>query len=251
MISFNAMKYRVPVLKRLIPSAKKLYCQLFWPDGVGTVQSNGAIFRLNYKNFVDRQIAFYGDYEDRQLAYLTREMATLGADTFLDIGANIGYYAIIIAKAGLAGEVIAFEPHPENAQRIAENADLNGLGDHVLIHQLAVAATTGELNFQPGPETSTGQSKVTNDGDIVVDSVSIDDFLSFTGRSLGIKIDVEGYELETLKGMARTLAENKCILQIEIYRDNIPLVTDFLADLSYVQTQIIDHDYFFSRSVSS
>jgi FkbM family methyltransferase len=249
MTSFNPMRYRVPVLKRLIPSAKKLYCRLFWRDGIGIVRSNNALFRLNYKNFIDRQIAFYGDYEDRQLAFLKTEIKRIHADTFIDIGANIGFFAIIIAKAGLAQNVVAFEPDKRNISRLIENVSLNALSDQIKIHQLAVSATGGELSFLPGPENSTGQSMISRDGDntIPVEAIAIDRFLPMTGQKLGIKIDVEGHELDVLKGMSRTLQDNNCVLQIEIYKSNLRLVTDFLLCFGYRQIQFINHDYFFRR----
>jgi FkbM family methyltransferase len=247
MINLNAMKYRIPVLKRLIPSARKFYCQIFWPGGFGMVRSHGARFRLNYLNFVDRQIAFYGDYEDRQLTYLTSELTRMKADTFIDIGANIGFYAVIIAKAGLIDNVIAFEPDERNIKRLRENILLNELEDTIQVHQFAAGSEAGELTFHPGPENSTGQSKIAADGEISVPVVAIDDFLSLHNSRIGVKIDVEGFELEVLTGMERTLRDNECLLQIEIYQDNIPLVTDFLAGIGYGQKHLIDHDYFFAR----
>lgn len=241
------MKFRVPILKRLIPSLKKQYCRLFWPGGFGTVRSNGALFRLNYKNFVDRQIAFYDDYEQRQLDYLMSELTRIDADTFLDIGANIGFYSIIIAKSDLTADIIAFEPDARNVERFNENAVLNDLADDLNLYPLLVSDRTGELDFQLGSDTSTGQSKVSESGGISVQSVSIDDFLSLKDKNLGIKIDVEGHELAVLKGMKRTLQDNNCLLQIEIFGDNLSQATELLSKLGYSQNDHFDHDYFFSR----
>ena len=243
------MRRRVPILKRLIPSVKKFYCRIFWKDGKGTVRSNGALFHLNYKNFVDRQIAFYGDYEDRQLAYLTGELSRIGADTFLDIGANIGFYAIILATNVSLEKIVAFEPDARNMASLTDNIALNDLADLIEVHQLAASSHDGALGFQPGPDNSTGQSKVVigEEGAESVNAVTIDDFLSLADRAIGIKIDVEGHELDVLEGMRRTLRENNCLLQIEVYGDNIPLVTQFLSENGYNLTRQLDHDHFFSR----
>lgn len=249
MIKFNAMRRKLPILKRLIPSAKKLFCRLFWRDGYGTVRSNGVLFRLNYKNFVDRQIAFYDDFEDHQMAYLTNGMKEIGADTFLDIGANIGFYSIILAKKDHIENIIAFEPDHRNVSSFEQNILLNGLTGRIILHQLAVSAQAGELRFQPGSDNSTGQSKVTDKdaGSVSVHAIAIDEFLNIADRSLGIKIDVEGHELDVIKGMMRTLKSNDCLLQIEIYGDNIPMVTDCLSEIGYFLKKRIDHDHFFSR----
>ena len=249
MINFNAMRHRLPVLKRLIPSAKKAYCRIFWKNGTGTVRSNGALFRLNYNNFVDRQIAFYGDYEDRQLAFLTSEMQRIKADIFFDIGANIGFYTVILVKSGVINKVVAFEPDARNVECLKTNASLNGLSDQIEVHQLAVSSQSGNVNFQPGPKNSTGQSKITDDAVDTIDipATTLDDFLTLAGRNIGVKIDVEGHELDVLKGMRRALQDNNCLLQIEVYRDNIPLVEDYLAVLGYTLKQQLDHDYFYGR----
>ena len=249
MIKFNAMRRRIPVLKRLIPSFKKLYCRIFWRDGMGTVRSHGALFRVNYKNFVERQIAFYDDFEEAQLAYLTSEIEKMGADTFLDIGANIGFYSVIIAHNRLVANVIAFEPDQRNIVGFNANVSLNDLTGCIQLQQCAVSANSGALNFQPGPDNSTGQSMIAADDapGISVPALSIDDFSDLSGRKIAMKIDVEGHELDVLRGMRRTLRENECLLQIEIYRENIPLVTALLSEIGYKLSQLIEHDHFFSR----
>lgn len=90
MPKFNPMKHRVPILKRLYPSLKKRLARVFWRDGYSVVRSNSALFLVNYRNFVDRQIAFYDDYEAEQVEFLMNAMRERGCDLFLDIGANIG-----------------------------------------------------------------------------------------------------------------------------------------------------------------
>lgn len=90
MIKFDPMKYRIPLLKRLIPSIKKRIAKLTWWDGWAIRRSNGAVFLLNYRNVVDRQIAFYGDFEADQRGYLFSHICDGGSDPFLDVGANIG-----------------------------------------------------------------------------------------------------------------------------------------------------------------
>ena len=243
------MKRRIPVLKRLIPSFKKLYCRIFWRDGMGTVRSHGALFRVNYKNFVERQIAFYDDFEDDQLAFLTSEIKKMGAETFLDIGANIGFYSVIIAQSRLVENIIAFEPDERNIAGFNANVSLNDLTGRIQLQQCAVSAQSGALNFKPGPDNSTGQSMITEDDahSIPVSAVSIDEFLDVSDHKIAMKIDVEGHELDVLKGMGRTLCENDCLLQIEIYRENIPLVTELLSQFGYKLSHLIEHDHFFSR----
>ena len=99
MPGFTETILKLPILKRLYPSLRKRWAEIFWKDGFAVVRSNGALFLVNHRNFVDRQIAFYGDYEAEQTAYLTTAMGEHGCDLFLDIGANIGLYSIRAAMA--------------------------------------------------------------------------------------------------------------------------------------------------------
>jgi FkbM family methyltransferase len=69
---------------------------------------------------------------------------TCGAETVLDIGANIGYLTVLMAhKVGPAGRVIAFEPVPSVYARLCENLELNDL-HHVQAERLAVADGEGQ-----------------------------------------------------------------------------------------------------------
>ena len=63
------MRHRIPLLKRAIPSIKKRIAKATWQSGYAIRESNGALFLLNYRNFVDKQIAFYDDFEAEQRSY--------------------------------------------------------------------------------------------------------------------------------------------------------------------------------------
>jgi hypothetical protein len=80
----------------------------------------------------------------------------------------------------------------------------------------------------PGPERDIGLSQivatgVARDGYEVdgyeVDVVRFDDLVALTGRTLAIKIDVERYERKVLAGMARTLRDNRGMVQIEVLEE--------------------------------
>ena len=74
-----------------------------------------------------------------------------------------------------------------------------------------------------------------------------DDILNFKKVRLGIKIDVEGYELEVLRGMINILKNNRCIIQIEIFNKNYPKVYNFLSSINYRLIAKVDKrsNYFF------
>ncbi len=160
MIKFDPMKHRIPLLKRLIPSVKKRIARLTWWDGWAIRRLNGAVFLLNYRNVVDRQIAFYGDFEADQRRYLFSHIGDSGCDLFLDVGANMGLYSILAARGSLAGRIVAFEPDERARVQMAANLLMNGLLSKVEIVAKAVSKETGSIEFLLSPNTVTGQSKV-------------------------------------------------------------------------------------------
>ena len=60
-----------------------------------------------------------------------------------------------------------------------------------------------------------------------------DQYLKLNHEKICIKIDVEGHELNVLKGINKTLINNKCILQIEIFKKNFKLINNYLLSLGY------------------
>src|SRR5437667_10987689 len=131
MPKFNPMRRRIPVLKRLIPSIRKWVARMTWTDGFGVVRSRAARFLVNYRNYVDRQIAFYDDYESEQIAYLLEAIRHYGCTTFVDIGANIGFYSVHVAGETSVSRLSAFEPDPRNVDQLRANLFLNGLSTRV------------------------------------------------------------------------------------------------------------------------
>jgi FkbM family methyltransferase len=134
-------------------------------------------------------------------------------DFVVDCGANMGFTTIFFAHfVGPGGKVFAFEPYAPNAADIRQNILLNNL-TNVEIRQVAagsrartaclIAASNGTLVAEDLP------------GVISVDEVRLDDALAGAQPTL-IKIDVEGYELEVLKGAMRIL-EMRPKLDIEVH----------------------------------
>jgi FkbM family methyltransferase len=133
-------------------------------------------------------------------------------DVFFDIGANIGFFSMIAARrVGEGGRVYAFEPVGRNAAAIKRNAELNNLGvievfteavgshshrgELLLAHHIGGAALS---SVGPPPDLS---------GATAIDVVALDDAISRRGLRAPslVKIDVEGAEIDVLRGMPETL----------------------------------------------
>jgi FkbM family methyltransferase len=130
-------------------------------------------------------------------------------DVVLDIGANLGAYSLLLAQwVGPAGRVYAFEPAPETRRGLERHVRLNHCSDRVSISAEAMSASRGFGQFRASGLQ--GDNRLVNSGvagSIPVRTTSIDEFCSvhYLAPSL-IKIDVEGAELDVLKGASRTIA---------------------------------------------
>jgi len=167
-------------------------------------------------------------------------------DIFYDIGANIGITCLPIAIAGEAQQptIFAFEPHPETAQRLKENIALNDVS--IEVYQLAMGERCGQTklnvsNFGEGTHTIVN-SALKNNASIEVPIIAVDSFVQQGHRAPNlIKIDVEGYEMNVLLGMEKTLKSNSVRnLFIEIH-------PNLLEKAGYSEEKLVkwleDHGY--------
>lgn len=146
-------------------------------------------------------------------------------DTFLDIGANMGYYTVKAGTiVGPQGRVFAFEPNPELFPLLVDNIDINGFNGRVTSFALAAGAEAGSSLLRVSP-TNMGGGWVSAPGTpgasardglrIGIDRV--DALLPPGTLADVVKIDTEGFEPLVLRGMAETLARSPaCALVVEI-----------------------------------
>jgi FkbM family methyltransferase len=133
-------------------------------------------------------------------------------DVFYDIGANVGPYSLIAAKAtgGRAG-VFAFEPSPASFAALARNVEINECSDCVTPLPLALWSKTGlvPVSWRSG---NAGRARHRLDTETesaaMVVGIRLDDFVEKLGGPVPThaKVDVDGYEADVLLGAARTLA---------------------------------------------
>lgn len=133
-------------------------------------------------------------------------------DVFYDVGANIGFFSLIAARSvGPQGRVYAFEPVPDNAAAIVRSADLNGIAT-IDVFAKAVGAKSGReelllAHHIGGAVLASVGEPPDMKGRIEVDTVALDDIIALQKLrppSL-VKIDVEGAEMDVLRGMKNTI----------------------------------------------
>jgi FkbM family methyltransferase len=147
---------------------------------------------------------------------LVKALLAVG-DTVIDVGAHIGWFATIAARAvGRDGMVIACEPYPSNAASLRTNLDLNDLRN-VHVVEMALGARSGTLNLASTGGESGGVTALdwAADGRVEVPMATLDDVAGDAGEITLVKIDVEGWEAQVLRGGAAALSRTRNVL-IEI-----------------------------------
>jgi FkbM family methyltransferase len=142
---------------------------------------------------------------------------------FLDIGANIGYYSMLVAHASRRrASVHAFEPVDRNFAALNRNRDLNGLSSIIHTYRTAISGTVGEAEFRLPPGTNRGIGSLCPSSGSAqtghrVKTTTIDYFAQEKGldRVSCIKIDVEGAEALVISGGTETIRRWQPILMIE------------------------------------
>ncbi len=203
--------YRLARLARRFHGTNDQVAQFHTPDGLR--------FNLDLRTYPDCCMAF-GLYELDTARVIKRVLRR--GDTFIDGGANIGYFTLIAAKAvGPSGRVHAFEPQPDNRRRLAEHVELNGLGDVVTIHPVALSDRPGEVELHTfeNPAANHGQSTFFAGSQatrkVTVKTVRLDDYLPEVTPRL-IKLDIEGAEPLAISGMHETLRRHRPAVIVEL-----------------------------------
>lgn len=127
---------------------------------------------------------------------------------FLDVGANVGSYTIWAAELG--ADVIALEPAEDTFALLMENIALNGYPVDAI--QAAAGAACGTARFTNGRDSVNHLDPL---GSVQTRVVTIDSLIG-DRRVAGMKVDVEGFEIDVLRGCERALSERRIgLVQLE------------------------------------
>ena len=89
--------YKIKILRRIIPSLLKIFLKFFKTNET-IVKNNEVLLNLNLLNPIDREIYLKDEYEKEQIDFLTKQIKENKINFFLDIGAHMGIYSIIMSK---------------------------------------------------------------------------------------------------------------------------------------------------------
>lgn len=188
---------------------------------------------------ISRELFLYRTREETTVERFEAELRRLrnevaGPVRVLEIGANIGYFALAEARVlGERAEIHAFEPDSRNLPLLYENIDRNGYSDRIRITPAAVGPAVGRATLRRSAHSN--RNRLASDGGTfhtealsltgetrTVDVWSADAYCRDRGIAPGsvnvVRMDVEGYETDILRGMEAVLAANgPLVLFVEIH----------------------------------
>lgn len=194
-------------------AAKKEYFDSNKPDKV-IINIFGKTIQMNVENLSEYVRVKSYKNDTHILEYLESNLND--GDVFWDIGTNIGLYSLILGAKSSKINVICFEPEPRCFSRLKANIALNGF-KNIQTFEIALSSDNSEMFLNTSPEFGVGDHSLMNKEivgarTIKIEAVRGDDFAE-KHPSVSpnvIKIDVEGAEIEVLKGMKGVLSDPKC-----------------------------------------
>ena len=228
----------------------KLAHYLLQPAEIPTtdVRTKSGVLVRTSQDKMYRDIYLYGEYEQNLTARI-RNIVKPGF-TCLDIGANFGYYSVLLAKlAGSHGSVHAFEPVPFIYRLAQETVRQNGVEGCVSLNNCGLSGRSAEFTVYSFSQLPHGQASSNDLGkpDAVPHRcrvITLDEYADERGlRAVDfVKADIEGDELGALSGGERLLRRSDAVIAFEI---NIPClkarhlepraVEDFLRGCGYTE----------------
>ena len=209
--------------------------------------------KLDLSDWCDRHTYFLGRYYELSTQLVLKAVLNPG-DRFVDIGANHGMISLLGAYlVGAKGTVESFEPNPSCVQRIKEHIQINNV-NHIQIHPCAIGATPSTLELSIltlhtgygtlGSIPDKDKHLITQVIDVPVHTA--DSVLNQKSQAPSlIKIDVEGFELNALLGLEKTLSQSQSPVITEVVDNYLKradhtrkMLMDYMHKLGYKGYQI-------------
>lgn len=224
---------------RQIP--RRLQC--LWREPLGECRVNlpwGESLDVNPQETIGRALVHTGVYDLSLTEMLWR--VTDRDDYALDIGANIGYFSLLLSqRVGPQGRVFNFEPHPDIFKKMKHNISSC---KNISPLNSALSEASGEMtlfipvDFNKNEGLASLESSE-NSRQVIIQAEALDDLFARENKKIDvIKIDVEGHELSVFKGGRKTLAKTQFVL-----------FEDFLAEKSLAIQFLKEQGFFVQRIV--
>ena len=205
-------------------------------DGVIVKNIQGSSMILDIKDVgISHELLLTGVHESESTKQIRSEIKP--GMNILEVGANIGYYLLIESKLiGDQGRIYAFEPSPVNMRMLKANIALNNIDNLVTTYPHGVGNEAGMQKFyimSKGNMSSfitRAEDRIIKTRDhIDVEIIRVDDFFKEEAVQFDyVRMDVEGYELEVLKGMQNILTSENSPrgMFIEVHSELLNKIAD-------------------------
>lgn len=169
----------------------------------------------NEEDYIFKSISNSKDFYERDLLnWIASIPITKG--TFIDVGANIGNHSIFFASI-LNRNCISFEPEENTFNTLLDNIEANNLKRKIHALNIAAGSKKSSASIDIAPDNNSGATSIKKDKNGRIDIDSIDNIVKKNEKISLIKIDVEGFEFEVLKGAKKTIKKNKPLILIECF----------------------------------
>jgi len=187
-----------------------------------------------FESFSEFWGAWIGMPTIREIEFLKTSLPS-GA-VFLDVGANRGVFSLLAADLIPHSRVFAFEPHPTTFKWLEQNLDQTGKNCFTTLN-LAISDSTGEVQFSSGNASAT--NRIVRDDNagvpaILVPAITLDQFIGVQhlGQVDLLKIDVEGFEPNVLRGAAQAIQKGVIKrIYLEVCPGNLKAVGSSVEEL--------------------
>lgn len=207
---------------------------IFQKKEMVAINNTGTSFAFIPKDAVGRTIYKKGNYEPELSNFILHTINYSHDDIVIDVGANIGWYSILLAKLDAApGQIYAFEPDTLNYNLLQRNIILNK-SENITAIQAALSNHAGKSTLYKYNDNNLGRHSllpINSQNKIEINTTTLDDFAkeySLLHKKIKlVKIDVEGFEYFVLNG-GKALLKNTEILIHEfspnlMAQGNVPL----------------------------
>jgi FkbM family methyltransferase len=218
----------------------RLYCILKRDRHIINIQTlnHDYLMALNPRDKgLSKELSIYGFREP----YTTHLMSTIvkDGDVIIDIGANIGYYALLESKLAPHGAVYAIEPVRENYDYLKTNVELNGCANIKLFNYGLSNQSGTAVIFVSENRNLSSLSEGSNKGIIRKENVLLTTLNSFVDAHVKrcptlVRMDVEGYEHQIVKGASRVIETGrplKILMELHPYKMSESAYDDMLNTL--------------------
>ena len=233
------------VIKKILNSSYKRV-NTFFGSGFSVERSYGLKWLIDWSNRVDKKMTFKL-FEDDQISYFINNYKKYKPEYFLDIGAHGGLYSIILKNKFPKLNVWAFEPDRQNRYQLYGNLFLNNFEREIEVYNFGLSSNNKEVAFGIVKDGNRGGKKIVESGELKINVKPLDEVFLEKSKICFVKIDVEGHELDIIKGSKKFLKNNFCLIQVEIsHEDSLREFDIVMNKLGYSLVKKID-DYYYSN----